>query len=192
MSGDTYQAIAAAARTLFAQRGYNSVTIKDVAALAGFSPAMVMKVMGSKEALYAAVVPTVTDERLVAETSKDDGESTTGSLGEALVRRIVARRTDGTPEPWVAASLRVVDAGDVPAARAEAQAKMLDWVAGQIGDTTAHRIKAQLVATLLLGLASSVRIMGLFPPEYLPDQDLVKAYGALVQNTIDAPPNSCD
>ncbi|MDQ6739815.1 MAG: TetR/AcrR family transcriptional regulator, partial [Actinomycetota bacterium] len=86
----TRTAIVDAGRELFGERGYNAVTIKDVAARAGFSPAMVMKVMGSKAELYTASAPSA--------PNLDDAGSDE-PVGHQLVRRIVARRDRGEAEP---------------------------------------------------------------------------------------------
>ena len=47
------EAILAAARTLFAQDGYEKTTIRAIAAAAGVDPSMVMRYYGSKADLYA-------------------------------------------------------------------------------------------------------------------------------------------
>ena len=57
MSDTAYQAILEAARTKFAEVGYRDVTIRSIAAEAGYSAAMVMKLMGSKEQLFWLVAP---------------------------------------------------------------------------------------------------------------------------------------
>ena len=56
-SGSSRAAILHAARRLFGERGYAATTIREVAAEAGVSPALVMKCCGSKERLYADATP---------------------------------------------------------------------------------------------------------------------------------------
>jgi len=63
----TRTAIVAAARSLFAERGYKAVTIRQIAKEAGLSPAMVMKVVGSKAELFAVATP-LEPERLSVDT----------------------------------------------------------------------------------------------------------------------------
>lgn len=55
-----------AAKVLFARRGYQNTTTKEIAALAGISPATIFKYYESKEALLRAIVDDL------AETSKTD------------------------------------------------------------------------------------------------------------------------
>ena len=45
------------ARQLFTERGFTSTTIRDIAERAGVSPALVMKLTGSKAQLFEAAVP---------------------------------------------------------------------------------------------------------------------------------------
>src|SRR2546421_12192837 len=50
------EAILAAARDQFAARGYESATIRGIAAAAGVDPALVHHYFGSKDRLFAAAV----------------------------------------------------------------------------------------------------------------------------------------
>src|SRR5919206_4532628 len=79
----TRAAIVAAARTAFAKRGYDAVSIRAVAREAGVDPALVHRFYGSKEELFVAAMELpVVPSRLV-ETLLADGVE---RLGERLVR----------------------------------------------------------------------------------------------------------
>jgi AcrR family transcriptional regulator len=175
----TREAIIEAARHLFGHRGYTAVTIKDVAARAGYSPAMVMKAMGSKAALYAASAP----EEPGNEHFHDAGEG----MGARLVRRVLDRRAAGETEPWAMAPILVHDAPDPAETRAELSGKYLAWVARQIGDTSADQQRSSLVVCAMLGLAAGTRSFGLLGEETVPKEQLIQRYGALVQGIIDQP-----
>jgi AcrR family transcriptional regulator len=76
-----------AARTLFAERGYNAATIRGIAAAAGVDPALVHHYYGTKEKLFAAamrlpVVPSEVIGAALAPAARPDG---TG-IGEQIVR----------------------------------------------------------------------------------------------------------
>jgi AcrR family transcriptional regulator len=76
-------AILAAARQQFAERGYDSATIRGIAAGAGVDPALVHHYFGSKEYLFAAALRLPANPRdilAVVLTGDPDG------LGERLVR----------------------------------------------------------------------------------------------------------
>ncbi|WP_235047108.1 helix-turn-helix domain-containing protein [Arthrobacter nitrophenolicus] len=64
MSGPSHDAIIHSASRLFGERGYRAVTVREIAADAGVSASLVMKLFLSKENLYAAVQP---EESLLAE-----------------------------------------------------------------------------------------------------------------------------
>lgn len=53
---DTREAILAAAREAFAERGYDGATIRQIATSAGVDPALVHHYFGTKEELFAATV----------------------------------------------------------------------------------------------------------------------------------------
>ncbi|WP_427015723.1 TetR family transcriptional regulator [Pseudarthrobacter sp. P1] len=175
----TREAIIEAARHLFGQHGYSAVTIKDVAARAGYSPAMVMKVMGSKAALYAASAP--------EEPGNDHFHDAGESMGARLVRRVVDRRAAGETEPWAMAPILVHDAPDPAETRAELSGRYLAWVARQIGDTSADQRRSSLVVCAMLGLAAGTRAFGLLGEDAMPAEELIHSYGTLVQSIIDQP-----
>jgi AcrR family transcriptional regulator len=52
----TSEVILDAAETLFAERGYTAVTVREIAAAAGVSHALVHRYLGSKEAVYRAML----------------------------------------------------------------------------------------------------------------------------------------
>ncbi len=168
-----------AARRLFAERGYTATTIKDVAELAGYSPAMVMKMMGSKAELYKAAAPSLpsaADDPHVCETE---------APGYRLVRNIVERRDADESEPWVMMPLLIHEAPDRAAAQADARERYIRGISGKIGDTSDDKLPTQMVVAVLLGLASGIRTVGILPADQLGTEDLVRQYGAVVQSIID-------
>ncbi|MFJ2032101.1 TetR family transcriptional regulator [Streptosporangium sp. NPDC087985] len=176
----TRDAIITAARRLFGERGYTSTTIKDVAELAGYSPAMVMKVMGSKAQLYSVAAPPM--------PSTDEDGKTDEPVGYRLVRNIVTRRDDNAAEPWAMAPLLVHDAPDPGATRAEMRTRYLNGVAKMIGDTSPDLRQTHLVLCMLLGLAGGLRTFDLLGPEVTDSESLIQEYGALVQSLLDRGP----
>lgn len=169
----TRQAIIDAATALFSERGYSATTVRDIAELAGFSPAMVIKAMGSKADLYALAAPNAPK---LEEDAHDEG------FGYRLVRRMVNRRDSGESDPWAMASFLIQDSPDPDAARTETRRKYLVFVAEQIGDS-GDMLRAEYVVCVLLGLATGLRVFGV-----LSDQDseaIIARYGAIVQSVID-------
>ena len=73
----TTQAVLAAAQTLFAERGFTAVTVRDIAAEAGVSHALVHRYLGNKEAIYRAVL--ATNEDAIRGASGDEEELLTAA-----------------------------------------------------------------------------------------------------------------
>lgn len=173
----TRDAIVAVAREMFARRGYTATTIKDIAAAAGCSPALVMKLTGSKAELFAAADPSavVLEEPRVA----------LESVGCQLVRRVVDRRDNGEPDALSMAPTLIHESDDPDTVRDGIRTRYVAAVAERIGDTGAGHVRSQLVLTALLGLAGAMRHVGLLAPDVVEREELIRRYGALVQAVID-------
>ncbi|WP_404434266.1 TetR family transcriptional regulator [Microbacterium lacus] len=171
------KAILAAARRQFAEKGFARATVRDIASAAGVSAALVMKLFGSKAGLYAEAghlsVP-------LAEL-----DLTRPQIGRVLVQRLVTRRDEDRPEPWAAIALSVRDAPDTEEARADFGATWVAPIASLIGDTTAERTHASIVACQLVGLAEGMRFLGLFTDKTISSDDLVDLWAPILQAAID-------
>ena len=187
---DSRERILLAARRLFGERGYTAVTIRAVASEAGVSPALVMKVAGSKEGLFALATP---DEPTpLAPDVPHDG------LGEQLVRPMLRRRDEDAAEPWLRAVYLLLDAPDPEAVRAEFRERVLGRFVGpgrrsdtedtedteDAEDAEVERVVDEL-ACLLLGLATGLRTFRLLDPATTDLEAVVSEYGAIVQRLID-------
>lgn len=175
----TRDTIVDAARRLFAERGYTATTIKDVAESAGYSPAMVMKMMGSKAELYRAAAPSLPSAADEPHVCADEAP------GYRLVRNIVERRDADASEPWVMMPLLIHEAPDRVAAQADARDRYIRGIAAKIGDTTDEKLPTQMVVAVLLGLATGIRTVGILSADAIDSDALVRRYGAVVQSIID-------
>ncbi|MFD1813939.1 TetR/AcrR family transcriptional regulator [Rhodococcus gannanensis] len=174
----TRETVIAAARELFSRRGYTATTIKDVAAAAGCSPALVMKLTGSKAELFAAADPSaaaVLEEHLVEEEP----------IGRQLARRLVDRRDNDEAEPWAMAPILIRESADPAAARDETRQRYLDAIADRIGDTSEDRVRTQLVIAQLLGLGAAMRHFELLGQDVLDRESLIRRYGSVIQSIVD-------
>ncbi|WP_192498770.1 TetR/AcrR family transcriptional regulator [Ornithinimicrobium pratense] len=162
------------ARRLFGERGYAAVTIREVARRAGVSPALVMKIAGTKEQLYALATPS-------EPTPLPEGVPMEG-LGEKLVSRMLDRRDEDTAEPWLRALYLIQDAPDPATARAEFRERFLGRFDMETEDDRRH---ADQMACLLIGLAAGLRSFGLLEPGTTDQEAVVREYGALVQSLLD-------
>ncbi|MET1133448.1 MAG: helix-turn-helix domain-containing protein, partial [Aeromicrobium sp.] len=92
-----------AAGELFARSGFGEVTIRAIAARAGTSPALVMKVAGSKEELF---------HRTATITAPELPDVPVSRLGEALVAELIDRQRRGDLEHLGRALMLRVNAPD--------------------------------------------------------------------------------
>jgi AcrR family transcriptional regulator len=167
-------AIHAAAAELFAERGFDQVTIRDIAARAGTSAAMVMKCGGNKRELFYRTA-TIRPPTLP--------EVPTSRLGEALVREIVARAAATKIEPLTRSLVLRLSAPDPAAVRERFVRGYLQPLTERLGGSDAA-LRAELVVSALVGLAAGLRIFEVEAAREHP-RDVVERYGAAVQRIID-------
>jgi len=163
---------------LFAARGFSGTTIRDVAEAAGVSPALVMKLTGSKAELFRAAAPDA--------PGLDDLARPDESLGCSMVRALVERRDSRDYEFWSVAPALVQEAPDPEAARRELVARVVPRIARTIGEQSEGLVRSRLIVTLLLGLAGGLRTFEVLPADQLGSEDLIEIYGGLVQEVIDS------
>ena len=180
-STDSRERILQVARRLFGERGYTAVTIRAVASEADVSPALVMKVAGSKEGLFALATPD--------EPTPLAPDVPLAGLGEHLVRRMLRRRDEEAAEPWLRAVYLLLDAPDPASARAEFRERFLGRFVGagapsNAADPDTNR-RADELACLLLGLATGLRTFRLLDPATTDLEAVATEYGAIVQRLID-------
>ncbi|MGH3657831.1 MAG: TetR family transcriptional regulator [Micromonosporaceae bacterium] len=166
--------ILAAATEEFAERGYDQVTIRDIAARAGCSPAMVMKCGGSKRDLFYAAA-TINPPPLP--------DAPTSRLGAALVGDLIARFTDHSLEPLNRALVLRLTAPDPASVRERFITGYLDPLAERLGGGVDARLRAELVVAALLGLAATLRILEA-PTARAATADVHRRYADVVQRLL--------
>jgi AcrR family transcriptional regulator len=199
-SGDsgTREAILAAARERFGDRGYEGATIRAIAADAGVDPALVYHFYGSKERLFAAAmrVPAVAGEVVaaaLAPRTRDPG----GSPGEHLMRAVLGA--------WEVTEIRSVFLGLLRSAvtSGQAAAMLRELSAGPIlsGLTGMGRggepgpgegegaggdpeFRAALVASQVLGLALVRYVLRLPPLASADPEKLAAAVGPALERYL--------
>ena len=152
----------AAARTAFAERGYDGATIRGIATAAGVDPALVHHYFGNKDKLFLAAVeaPADPDELLpvVLATPPDE-------LGAAVVR-LVVRLWDGPARPAGLALLRSAVSNEWTAKllREFLVSKVLRRVVATLGyDPDERAARASLVASQLIGMVMARHVLRLEP-----------------------------
>jgi AcrR family transcriptional regulator len=171
---DLRAAVWRAAAELFARQGFPEVTIRAIAARAGTSPALVMKVAGSKESLF---------HRTATITAPELPDVPPTELGQALVAELVDRQRRGDLEHLGRALMLRVNAPDPEAVRAKFLQSYVAPLAKVLEGPRAN-LRAELAVAALLGLATSLRFFE--SPVLSAELDAVEAaYGPIVQRLLD-------
>jgi len=152
-SAGSRQALLAAARTLFNDRGFDRTTIRDIGELAGLDPTLIARYFGSKSGLYLAILRT----DFAAEEAESPRDLFDPDRMIELLDRVRRRgpgpvissalRSDGDPsvhdEALVAFTERLID----PLVR------RLDSGPLESGGVPDARLRAELVAAAFVGVA---------------------------------------
>ncbi|MEH0842387.1 TetR family transcriptional regulator [Micromonospora sp. CPCC 205711] len=189
---DTREAILTAARTTFAERGFDAASIRTIAAAAGVDPALVHHYFGTKEELFRATVSIPIDPaellpRVLAGGREEVGErlvrtfltvwdSPVGTAAVALLRSAVSNQ-------WTARLLREF-----------LVTQILRRVLDQLDlDPAEVPLRGALVATQIAGLAMMRYVIRLEPVASADPETLVAMIGPTVQRYLtgdlpDGPP----
>ena len=179
----TATTIRKAAARAFAERGYEGVTVREIAMLAGVDAALVHHYFGTKRALFAASLelPKLANARPAGPISGDVG------AGERLVRAFLDRwdaAADGDTLPGLLRS-----SGSDPAATALVDDVIQRTiVAPAIAAIDPKRgmptLRAQLIAAQLLGLAWLRYVLRVEPLASATSRILAKTYGPSLDATL--------
>jgi AcrR family transcriptional regulator len=181
----TREAILAAARRQFAERGYDRTSLRAIAAEAGVDPALVTHFFGSKHQLFVEVVEFPFDpaEALPSVLSGDPAEVGL-RLAEFVVSllenpearaRITGVVRAASSEPEVARSVRDLLTREV-------------WApaAAILGGEDAE-LRMNLVGSQIVGLVMARYVVGAEPLASLPPEDLVQAIAPTFQRYLTGP-----
>jgi AcrR family transcriptional regulator len=179
----TREAILEASREVFAERGYDAASIRQIATGAGVDPALVHHYFGNKEQLFLAAVQAPIDPRELIPQILAGGVD---GVGERLVRTFV-HIWDSPRGTTAAALLR-------SAVTNEWTAKMLrEFVMTQILRRAIRELglegpdallRAGLVASQVLGLATTRYVLKLEPLTTASPDQLAAAIGPTIQRYL--------
>ncbi|MGI9092613.1 MAG: TetR family transcriptional regulator [Mycobacteriales bacterium] len=174
--GSTSDDVLAAARSLFAERGYRGTTLRAIAAAAGVTPAMIHHFFGSKQRVFLAAIRMPIDPTAVLSGLLDGPRE---DFAEALVRTFVAVWRSDATGPGLRGMLRsaVADEEQAAAVRAFAGAIVLPRTAAALG-VPIERVEAAL--SILIGQAVTRAIIGIEPLASMSDDDVVALFAPAV------------
>jgi AcrR family transcriptional regulator len=149
----TRQHIADTARRLFAERGFDQVTVTEIAREADVAPATVFNYFPTKEDLFYSRLEAFEDELLSAIRARPAGQSVLDAFGAFLLGQegVLAMRA---PSTQIQTITRIITESPALLAR---ERQVFDTYARNLAallaeDTGADHVVAQAVANALLGL----------------------------------------
>ncbi len=171
----------AAARTLFAEVGYDRATIRAIAARAGVDPALVHHFFGTKQELMRAAIELPMDPAAVFAVLDEHP----GGEGPALVARVLQVWNAPQVREQLAALLRtaISHADAQVAVRDLLTRELVGRLAARMGTRDAE-LRAGLVASQLAGLAMTRFVIGIASICEASDAELVAAIGPTIQRYL--------
>ena len=167
-----------AARLLFAERGYDGASIRDVAAHASIDPAMVIRYFRSKDELFARAA--VVDLHLPELRMIDRA-----AIGETLIRRFLEIWEGPASGPGMTILLRSAMSNDYAAEKLrEVFASQVRPVVAAVGDPADAGRRAGLVSSQLLGLAMCRYLLRLPPVIALSHDEIIRNVGPALQRYV--------
>ena len=170
-----------AARSLFAEVGFERATIRGIAARAGVDPALVHHFFGTKnDLLRAALVLPFNPATLFAVMDEHPGDE-----GRALVARVLHLWGQPQVREQFTALLRVAMSREEAkvALRDLLTCELLQRLESQVGTDDAP-LRAALVASQIAGLAMTRFVIGIQPIATSSNARLVAAVGPTIQRYL--------
>ena len=174
-------AVLDAARSLFAEVGFERATIRGIGARAGVDPALVHYFFGTKEELLRATLVLPFDPDLVFAGL----DAHPGDEGRALVARVLQVWRNPQVRERLTALLRAA------MSREEAQLALRELLTRELIRRLASRVdthdaplRAGLVASQLAGLAMTRFVVGIEPISQATDAQLIAAVGPTIQRYL--------
>lgn len=147
----TRERILEAARTAFAERGYDKTSVRGIAKLAGVDAALVHHYFGSKEEVFAAAIEVSFEPALVVPAVLAEGPD---QVGERLARFFFGVWENPATRAPLLAVIRsaVTHEAAAKALRTFVLRRILERVAGDL-DVPNPKFRAELAAAHMIGIA---------------------------------------
>jgi AcrR family transcriptional regulator len=183
----TRQAVLGAARQLFAERGYDGASVRDIAAAAGVDPALVHHYFGTKQGLFLAVLgaPFNPADLVPAVTGGGLAE-----LPERLVRTFLSLWDDPVSGPAAVALLRSSHHNDWTARLLKEflTTQVLRRALAQVELPPCEApLRSALVVSQMLGLAVARYVLAFEPLATAPAETVVAVLAPTIRRYLTEP-----
>ncbi len=173
------------ARRRFLTEGYDSVSLRSVAAEAGVDVALISYHFGSKKGLFGAAMALAANP---AELLARELDGPLNSLPERIVRTIVAAWEDpesgGSLRAFMQAAVREPDVARL--FREMLEREMIARIAERIGGADARR-RASVAASQIAGLVMARYILGIEPLASMPVDELAQRMAPALRAALAGP-----
>ena len=174
----TRDAILTAAKRAFTEKGFDGAGVRDIAAGAGVTAALVNRYFGSKEALFEeAVIPALNMDELMA------GDRAT--FGERAAHYLITKSHEGSDLDPTLAFVRSAGSPTVAsmvnkAIEANVVARLAQWLGGKDAEQRAGLIVAHLAGFDMMRRIVNVGSLG---PEHL--EAIAPRFARMLQGYVD-------
>lgn len=182
---DTRALILEAAKNEFASKGFDRATLRSIASAAGVDAALVHHYFGSKDDLLLAALEMPFDPREVVPQLVEGG---TDGLGLRIAQRFVAVwDTEELRLPLVALARTSLSSDAASTVLRGGLMRMILQPIAAVIDSPDALLRAQFMASQLMGLALARYVLRLEPLASAPAETAAATVGATLQRYIDAP-----
>ncbi|MCX4553455.1 TetR family transcriptional regulator [Streptomyces sp. NBC_01267] len=154
-AGATRLALIDAAAALFAERGYERTTVRDIAARAGFNQALLFRYFGSKKALFGEV--------MARDGRKQVRDTPPEHLLEAALRGLLAPGGSGHHDRSLEVFLRSSSDGDAAAETGRLLSQEYASVLATLTGADDAGLRSDLILAWLLGIGLTRNVIGREP-----------------------------
>ncbi|MEV8417261.1 TetR family transcriptional regulator [Streptomyces niveus] len=171
-----------AARTEFAERGYDKTSVRGIAKVAGVDPALVHHYFGTKEEVFGAAIEVSFEPALVIPTLLTGG---TDGIGERLARYFIGVWENPVSRAPLLAIVRSALTNDAAAAmlRKFVLRRLLERIAVEL-DVPEPTLRAELAASHMIGIALLRYVIKAEPLASVETEEIVRLVAPTLQRYL--------
>jgi AcrR family transcriptional regulator len=174
-----------AARTEFAERGYDKTTVRGIAKAAGVDPALVHHYFGTKDEVFAAAIEVSFEPALLVPLILGQG---TEGIGERLARYFIGIWENPVTRGPLLAIIRSALTHEAAAKvlRGFVLRRVLERIAGDL-DVPNPKFRAELAASHMIGIAVLRYVIRVEPLASVPPEEIITLVAPTLQRYLTDP-----
>ncbi|MET4926493.1 TetR family transcriptional regulator, partial [Streptomyces sp. PSRA5] len=178
----TRERILEAARTEFAERGYDKTSVRGIAKVAGVDPALVHHYFGTKEEVFGAAIEVSFEPALVVPTLLTGGKD---GIGERLARYFISVWENPVSRAPLLAIVRSALTNEAAAAllRKFLLRRLLERIAVEL-DVPDPTLRAELAASHMIGIALLRYVIKAEPLASVDTEEIVRMVSPTLQRYL--------